>query len=392
MCGDAGNRPDDGCRPDAPARGETGALLIEVLVALVISAGAIFVLVGGMTALSASSAQNRQTTTAGVVARDYAEALEGVVAQASAAAVNGAWCSASYTVPYAPSRGLHRDRRRHVPGEHRDHPAVRAVRDHRHRPERRDRDSSASSCARHERPDSSRAHGEDGFALELALIFLTAVAVIVAALLGFAGLELAVDRRVPQRARFRVRRRRRDAGRPLDHPRNGRPRRVRGLVRGATTRRPPRRFSCSTRRTPLRVDCTPISIATPTPRREVCCRCAPQSVAGAVSRCVGAPAGRRDLLRRRHVRPRARDPDRGATNEEFGTRGSFAGCCPAAPRTGAHDESGLTARRVAPRDRDRDGALRRAGRRVHRRASPAARPSARTSPGRATPASRPHTS
>jgi type II secretory pathway pseudopilin PulG len=80
-------------------------MLIEVLVAFVISAGAIFVLVGGMTALFASSTQNRQTTTAGVVARDYAEALEVVVAQASAAAVSGAWCSASYTVPYTPPSG-----------------------------------------------------------------------------------------------------------------------------------------------------------------------------------------------------------------------------------------------------------------------------------------------
>jgi type II secretory pathway pseudopilin PulG len=99
------SRLDNGCRLDGPARGETGAMLIEVLVALVISAGAIFVLVGGMTALFASSAQNRQTTTAGFVARDYAEVLEGVVAQASAAAVSGAWCSTTYTVPYTPPTG-----------------------------------------------------------------------------------------------------------------------------------------------------------------------------------------------------------------------------------------------------------------------------------------------
>jgi Tfp pilus assembly protein PilV len=99
------SRLDDGRRTDEPARGETGAMLIEVLVALVISAGAIFVLVGGMTALFASSTQNRQTTTVGVVARDYAEALEVVVAQASAAAVSGAWCSTSYTVPYSPPSG-----------------------------------------------------------------------------------------------------------------------------------------------------------------------------------------------------------------------------------------------------------------------------------------------
>ena len=78
--------------------GDAGSTLIEVLVALVIAAGAIFVLVGGMSALLTNAIQNRQITTAGVVVRDYAEALEVAVAQASAAATGGAWCSTSYPV------------------------------------------------------------------------------------------------------------------------------------------------------------------------------------------------------------------------------------------------------------------------------------------------------
>lgn len=90
---DAGNPPD------------AGSTLVEVLIALVIAAGAVFVLVGGMASLFTNSIQNRQSTTAGVVARDYAEALEVVVAQSSAAATDGAWCSSTYTVPFSAPAG-----------------------------------------------------------------------------------------------------------------------------------------------------------------------------------------------------------------------------------------------------------------------------------------------
>ncbi|HEV7527225.1 MAG TPA: hypothetical protein VGP92_19880 [Acidimicrobiia bacterium] len=85
-------------RRDAnPSLDDLGSTLVEVLVALVIASGAVFVLIGGMSALFASALQNRQTTTSGVVARSYAEALEVAVAQSSAA--NGvAWCSTSYSV------------------------------------------------------------------------------------------------------------------------------------------------------------------------------------------------------------------------------------------------------------------------------------------------------
>lgn len=71
---------------------DAGSTLIEVLVATVIMGSAIIVMVTGMGALFSSSIQNRQATTAGVVARSYAEALDVAVAQ------SGAWCSPSYTV------------------------------------------------------------------------------------------------------------------------------------------------------------------------------------------------------------------------------------------------------------------------------------------------------
>jgi type II secretory pathway pseudopilin PulG len=87
--GAAGESSGDGCRPDA------GSTLIEVLIALVITASAIVVLVGGMTTLFGSSIQNRQSTNAGVVARNYAESVSVAVAKP------GAWCSSSYTVSYS---------------------------------------------------------------------------------------------------------------------------------------------------------------------------------------------------------------------------------------------------------------------------------------------------
>ena len=78
------------------AKRQRGSTLIEILIASVIMSTAIIVLVGGMSALFSSSILNRQSTTAGVVARSYAEALEVAVAQ------TGAWCSATYTVTPSP--------------------------------------------------------------------------------------------------------------------------------------------------------------------------------------------------------------------------------------------------------------------------------------------------
>jgi len=81
------------------AGGEAGSTLPEVLVALFILTSAVMVMVAGMSTLLVSATQNRQSTTAGVVARDYAEALELAVAQPNA------WCSATYSVSFTPPTG-----------------------------------------------------------------------------------------------------------------------------------------------------------------------------------------------------------------------------------------------------------------------------------------------
>jgi type II secretory pathway pseudopilin PulG len=73
-----------------------GSTLVEILVAMVIMSSAVIVLTTGMGTLFANSSQNRQATTAGVVARDYAEALELVVSQA------GAFCQTTYSVTPSP--------------------------------------------------------------------------------------------------------------------------------------------------------------------------------------------------------------------------------------------------------------------------------------------------
>jgi prepilin-type N-terminal cleavage/methylation domain-containing protein len=80
-------------------RAETGFSLIEVLVATAIMGTAIVALVFGMGTLLDSSSQNRQATTATIVARDYVEALDVAVAQPNA------WCASSYSVSYTPPSG-----------------------------------------------------------------------------------------------------------------------------------------------------------------------------------------------------------------------------------------------------------------------------------------------
>jgi prepilin-type N-terminal cleavage/methylation domain-containing protein len=78
---------------------DAGFSLIELLIATAIMGSAVITLVTGMATVLNSSSQNRQATTAAIVARDYAEALEVAVAQP------GAWCSSSYTVSYSPPSG-----------------------------------------------------------------------------------------------------------------------------------------------------------------------------------------------------------------------------------------------------------------------------------------------
>jgi prepilin-type N-terminal cleavage/methylation domain-containing protein len=78
---------------------DAGFSLIELLIATAIMGTAVITLVTGMATVLNSSSQNRQATTAAIVARDYAEALDVAVAQA------GVWCSTSYTVSYTPPSG-----------------------------------------------------------------------------------------------------------------------------------------------------------------------------------------------------------------------------------------------------------------------------------------------
>ena len=74
-----------------------GSTLVELLAATAIMGTAVVALLTGMTTLFGSSTGNRQSTTAAIVVRDYAEALN--------VAVASAWCAASYTVSYTPPTG-----------------------------------------------------------------------------------------------------------------------------------------------------------------------------------------------------------------------------------------------------------------------------------------------
>ncbi len=119
----------------------------------------------------------------GVVARDYAEALAVAVAQA------GAWCSPTYAVSSPPPTGYAsaQPTARARPNDATT-PQFQTVVDLRDRAERRHRTAPhgrAPIVSAGRRTRSRR--GEEGAALELALIFLTATSLIVAALLGFAS-------------------------------------------------------------------------------------------------------------------------------------------------------------------------------------------------------------
>ena len=92
-------------------RGEGGATLIEILVACVLVGSAAIVLVMGVGTLFASAIQTRESTTSSVIARDYAEALDLAVAQASSTPgtvpmpPRPDWCHASYSVAFTPPAG-----------------------------------------------------------------------------------------------------------------------------------------------------------------------------------------------------------------------------------------------------------------------------------------------
>jgi type II secretory pathway pseudopilin PulG len=78
--------------------GERGSTLVELLIASTIMGIAVVTIVMAMTAAFTTSAIGRQSTNAGIVARDYAEAIE-------LAAGTTAWCSTSYTTAYTPPSG-----------------------------------------------------------------------------------------------------------------------------------------------------------------------------------------------------------------------------------------------------------------------------------------------
>ena len=84
--------------PRGRVRGERGSTLVEQLIAVAIMGTSVVAMMVGAGAIYASSAINRSNTTAGVVARDYAEAIEYSVS-------TGGWCSNSYTTSYTPPTG-----------------------------------------------------------------------------------------------------------------------------------------------------------------------------------------------------------------------------------------------------------------------------------------------
>jgi type II secretory pathway pseudopilin PulG len=83
------------------ARSERGSTLIELLAATAIMGIAVVTILAGASATFTTSDSNRQSTTAGIVTRDYAEALDVAVSQA------GAWCAGTYSVSayYTPPTG-----------------------------------------------------------------------------------------------------------------------------------------------------------------------------------------------------------------------------------------------------------------------------------------------
>ena len=85
-------------------RGNRGSTLIELLIATSIMGTAVIALLTGTTTLFGTSTINRQAATAGIVARDYAEALSAATSQTAS------WCSTTpagnpYSVSFTPPSG-----------------------------------------------------------------------------------------------------------------------------------------------------------------------------------------------------------------------------------------------------------------------------------------------
>ena len=84
------------------ALGERGSTLVELLIATVIMGMAVVAILVGSGVTFTSSGANRQSTTAGIAARNYAEALDLAIPQGAS------WCSypAPYSVVYALPPGV----------------------------------------------------------------------------------------------------------------------------------------------------------------------------------------------------------------------------------------------------------------------------------------------
>jgi type II secretory pathway pseudopilin PulG len=85
-------------------RDNRGSTLIELLIATAIMGTSVVALLTGTGTLFSTSAGNRQSATAGIVARNYAEALNTAVSQTTA------WCTPPaanpYGVSYTPPSGF----------------------------------------------------------------------------------------------------------------------------------------------------------------------------------------------------------------------------------------------------------------------------------------------
>jgi type II secretory pathway pseudopilin PulG len=78
--------------------GEGGSTLVELLAATAIMAIAVVTILFAMSTLFVSSGQDRQSTTTGIVTRDYSEALDLAVTANN-------WCASTYPVSYTPPSG-----------------------------------------------------------------------------------------------------------------------------------------------------------------------------------------------------------------------------------------------------------------------------------------------
>lgn len=123
------------------------------------------------------------------------------------------------------------------------------------------------------RGHARRTRNEDGVALELALIFLTAISVIVASLLGFASTssQATVVLRGTRGIDYDA-----DAAMQADIA-TIRVTAGQGVVGTCAAFTPA--FTLNNPATPVRVDCTPFATSTPTPERHVVLSVCPSSVA-----------------------------------------------------------------------------------------------------------------